>query len=158
MKKYILFALLIFCATSCFKPCEKRTLGIARFKADGVQYCRTYHYVLDYHDSIVYFHCSNELQSDKTKNIFIKLRMRRNANTFMIDFNDSTQLALGMEHPFYVKIRGGTEVMYTLDSTKPYSCKVSSFDSLQRRITLEFSGTVTNGAQSILLTEGYSQK
>jgi hypothetical protein len=158
MKKYLLLIVLAMVAASCFKrcPCEERTTRVARFKADGEQFCLVKGFMggpySDYTNKDINLWCGGELLKDKTKTIYLHIRLRKNGGMPSLDLQDS--LLVGSGTPVFFNISGSNK-RYELDTTKPYNFKIIEYDSLKRNITLEFYATVNNGTQTMLLSNGF---
>jgi hypothetical protein len=156
MRNYLLIALLMLVAVSCNKPCEKRTRAVARFKADGKQYCTSYHYRVSKKDSVFEFFCIGKTSADELQDIDVILRLRKQVNSYALDF-ESVNL-YGERSPFLCYYSTKNKDPFTLDTTKAYSCAITALDTINERITIQFNGTLSKDSQNISLTEGYFQK
>jgi hypothetical protein len=158
MRLYIYLAASVICAMGCTKPCAERTANLARFKADGVQYCTRSMSI--FQASVtgkiaqVLFTCTSIPETNKAnkQKITIRIQMVEKAGQYVLDNNGSAADQI----PFVLTRQlDSNQHKFVLDTLESYSCIITKLDTLKRNIAIEFAGTLVNGTNKIIITDGY---
>jgi hypothetical protein len=158
MRLYIYLAASVICALGCTKPCAERTANLARFKADGVQYCTRSMSIFQASASgkiaQVLFTGTSIQETDKAnkQQITIRIQMVEKAGQYVLNNNGSAPDLI----PFVLtRDIDSNQHKFVLDTMESYSCKITKLDTLKRNITMEFAGILVNGTNKIIITDGY---